>query len=262
MGTGRHVETRGHIVGFAEEIRDVATASPEAFLTWFDEAATPAEASIRGAWDFGVHIAQPLAPYLRTPEQKTVLEIGHGAGRILAAAARHFQEAIGIDVHDRNDIVSRELTSRGVTNVRLLETDGRRIPLTDRSVDVAYSFIVFQHVEKIEIFRGYLEELGRVLRPGGLAMVYFGRWCHFSVGHRSRLRYVADRIGERLLLRAGYREMKAPVNHTNLLVAVGYAASSARAAGFEVLRRVVSHRRVPDGTALYGGQHGLVLRRR
>jgi len=90
MGTGRQVETRGHIVGFAEEIRDVATLSPEAFLTWFDEASTPAEAAIRGAWDFGVHIAQPLAPYLRTPEQKTVLEIGHGAGRILAAAARHF----------------------------------------------------------------------------------------------------------------------------------------------------------------------------
>jgi ubiquinone/menaquinone biosynthesis C-methylase UbiE len=262
MGTGRDIETRGHITGFADEIRKAAEESPEAFLTWFDEASTPGEASIRGAWDFSIHIAQPLAPYLQAPEEKCVLEIGHGAGRILAGAASHFREAIGIDVHDRNDIVADELAARGVKNVRLFETDGRSVPLPDASVDVAYTFIVLQHVEKIEIFREYLRELSRVLRPGGLAMVYFGRWCHFSIGRRSRLLYAADRLGERLLLRRGYREMRAPVNHTNLLVASGYAARSARAAGFDVLRRVVSHRRVPDGTNLYGGQHGLVLRRR
>jgi len=261
MGTGRDVETRGHVVGFKEEIGRIADVSPEAFLTWFDDAAHANESFIRGAWDFSVHVAQPLAPFLQRPEDKTILEIGHGAGRILASAARHFRDAVGIDVHDRNDIVQRELASRGVQNVRLLETDGRRIPLSDGSVDVAYTFIVFQHVERVEVFRGYVAELHRVLKPGGLAMIYFGRWCHWSLARRSPLLYAADRLGERLLLRAGYREMRAPVNHTNLLVTLGYATSAARRAGFDVLRRVVSHKHVPDGTALYGGQHGLVIRR-
>jgi len=261
LGTGHHVETRGHIVGFKEEIGRTADASPEAFLTWFDHAGDVDETFVRGAWDFSVHVARPLAPYLRSPEQKTILEIGHGGGRILASAARHFRGAVGIDVHDRNDIVERELSRRGVANVRLMQTDGRGIPLPDASIDVVYSFIVFQHLEKIGIFDEYVREARRVLSPGGLALIYFGRWCHWSLGTRSALRYAADRIGERIILRRGFREMQAPVNHTNLLVSVGYAAASAQRAGFEVLQRVVSHRQVPDGTTLYGGQHGLVLRR-
>ena len=261
MGTGDRVETRGHIVGFQEEIRKTADASAEAFLTWFDHAADVEETFIRGAWDFSVHVAQPLAPYLRAPERKSVLEIGHGGGRILASAARHFQSAVGIDVHERNDIVERELARRGLENVRLLRTDGRRVPLPDAAVDVAYSFIVFQHLEKIGIFDGYIAEIRRVLKPGGLALIYFGRWCHWSLGTRSAVRYAADRVAERLLLRRGFREMPAPVNHTNLLVSLGYASASARRTGFDILRRVVSHRQVPDGTTLYGGQHGLVLRR-
>jgi len=261
MGTGREIETRGHIVGFKEEIGKTADLSPEAFLTWFDDASGPEESFVRGAWDFSVHVAQPLAPYLRAPEEKTILEIGHGAGRILASAARHFREAVGIDVHHRNDIVRRELATRGITNVRLLETDGRRVPLSDGTVDVAYTFIVFQHIERIAIFESYLRELYRVMRPGGVAMVYFGRWSHWSLASKSRLRYAADRVVERALLRRGYREIQAPVNHTNLLVTLGHASRVARAAGFDILKRVVSHKHVPDGTMLYGGQHGLVIRR-
>ena len=262
MGTGRDVETRGHVVGFKEEIGRTAALSAEAFLTWFDDAADPEQSFVRGAWDFSVHIAQPLAPHLRTPEHKTILEIGHGAGRILASAARHFGGAVGIDVHDRNDLVRRELAARGVGNVQLLETDGRRIPLADSTIDVAYTFIVFQHIERIAVFDGYVRELQRVLRPGGLAVIYFGRWSHWSLARRSRLAYAADRLGERVLLRRGYKEIQAPVNHTNLLVTLGYASRSVRAAGFEILNRVVSHKHVPDGTTLYGGQHGLVMRRR
>jgi len=68
-------------------------------------------------------------------------------------------------------------------------------------------------------------------------------------------------VVERALLRRGYREIQAPVNHTNLLVTLGHASRVARAAGFDILKRVVSHKHVPDGTMLYGGQHGLVIRR-
>ena len=75
------------------------------------------------------------------------------------------------------------------------------------------------------------------------------------------MRYAADRLAERLWLRRGYREIQAPVNHTNLLVTLGYASRVARSVGFRILHRVVSHKHVPDGTTLYGGQHGLVLTR-
>lgn len=261
-GAGSTVETRGHIVGFREEIHKAVERSPEEFFTWFDEARDATDAFVRGAWDFSVHIAQPLAPFLSHPEDKTIAEVGHGAGRILASAARHFQRAIGVDVHDGNHLVSAELARRGVANAELRQGDGRRLPIDDASIDVVYTFIVMQHVERIAIFRGYVAEMHRVLRTGGLAMLYFGRLCRFSLERRSRARYALDRIAERVAMPRGYREIPAPVNHTNLIVTLPHAAATARAAGFEVLRRVVSRKRVPDGTALYGGQHGLVLRKR
>ena len=70
-----------------------------------------------------------------------------------------------------------------------------------------------------------------------------------------------DRLLEPLLLWKGYEELPAPVNSTNLRVSLRQATSLARAIGFEVVRTLVSRRRVPDGAALYGGQHGLVLKK-
>ena len=261
-GAGRTIETRGHIVGFREEIRRASERSPGEFFTWFDEARDPNDAFVRGAWDFSVHIAQPLAPFLSHPEDKTILEIGHGAGRILASAARHFRHAVGVDVHEGNALVLAELARRGVANVTLHQGDGEGLPLGDGEVDVVYTFIVMQHVERIAIFEGYLEHMHRVLKPGGLVMLYFGRLCRFSLERRSPALYLLDRLAERVVMARGYREIPAPVNHTNLLVTRPHAARLARRVGFSVLRREVSHKRVPDGTDLYGGQHGLVLRKR
>jgi ubiquinone/menaquinone biosynthesis C-methylase UbiE len=118
-----------------------------------------------------------------------------------------------------------------------------------------------QRVERIAIFQGYLEQMHRVLKPGGLVMLYFGRLCRLSLERASSMLYLLDRVAERVVMARGYREIPAPVNHTNLLVTRGHAAKLARGAGFTVLSRTVSHKRVPDGTNLYGGQHGLVLKR-
>jgi SAM-dependent methyltransferase len=38
----------------------------------------------------------------------------------------------------------------------------------DASVDLVLSFTVFQHIPRVEVIEHYLEEAGRVLRPGGL----------------------------------------------------------------------------------------------
>jgi ubiquinone/menaquinone biosynthesis C-methylase UbiE len=260
-GAGKNVETRGHIVGFREEIGKASGRSAQEFFTWFDDAVDPDDAFVRGAWDFSIHIAQPLSPFLSHPEEKTILEIGHGAGRILATAARHFRHAVGVDVHENNALVEEELARRGTSNVTLYTGDGLRLPLSDSSIDVAYTFVVMQHVERVAIFAGYLAELHRTLKPGGLVMLYFGRLCKFSLGRSLPAFYWLDRAAELVRMPRGYREMAAPVNHTNLHVTRPHAASLARRAGFAVLRGTVSRRRVPDGTGLYGGQHGLVLKR-
>lgn len=261
MGIGEKIYTDSHITGFKEEIAKAAQQPDDQFFTWFNSAANRDAAFVRGQWDFALHIAAPLAPYLQKPEQKSVLEIGHGGGRILCAACRGFAKGFGVDIHDHNQLVRNELSQRGVNNVELLQADGHTLPLPDQSVDVIYSFVVLQHVQKIEIFQEYVQEAFRILTPGGLALLYFGRKCLVSQNRSASFTYWVDRAVELLLLRGGYQEKPARVNDINLIVSVPYARQVAQRAGFQVLDLVVSRKVVPDGARLYGSQHGLILRK-
>ena len=91
--------------------------------------------------------------------------------------------------------------------------------------------------------------------------MYFARRYRWSFNRSSRLLYALDRLVEPFLMPQGYEELPAPVNHTNLRVSLRQGTSLARSLGFDVMRTLVSRRRVPDGGALYGGQHGLVLKK-
>ena len=261
MGWTAHIVRRGHVVGFREAITQAARQDENAFFGWFDHAEDKESSFVRGSWDFLWHIAQPLTPYLTRPETKTALEIGHGGGRLLAAAGRCFQFVIGVDIHDENDKVHSALRDRGIRNAQLMKTEGARLPVGPEHVDCVYSFIVLQHVETYAVFERYVEETYRVLKPGGLAVLYFARRYRWSFDRSSRLLYGLDRLLEPLLLWKGYEELPAPVNSTNLRVSLRQATLLARAIGFQVVRTLVSHRRVPDGAALYGGQHGLLLKK-
>jgi len=66
-------------------------------------------------------------------------------------------------------------------------------------------------------------------------------------------------VYEFLFMPKGYLEIPARVNETNLRVSVAFAKKIARSAGFQVKEILVSHRKVPDGFLLFGGQHGMVL---
>lgn len=259
MKTGNKIDSRNHISGFKEEINKVKNESKDAFFTWFNNSSDTDMAFVRGAWDFTYHIALPISGLIQNPEQKCILEIGHGGGRILAAASNHFGKAVGIDIHENNDVVLKELNDRGICNVELIQIDGKNIQLSDNCMDVVYSFIVLQHVEKIDIFKNYLQETYRILKPGGLAVLYFGRYYKFSHNKPSRLFYHLDTIIERFILKNGYVELPARVNSTNLRISLSYAIKKSESIGFKVLRKLVSRKNVPDGTKLYGGQNGLVL---
>lgn len=261
MGWAEHIDRRSHVVGFREAITQAARQDENVFFGWFDHAEDKESSFVRGSWDFLWHIAQPLTPYLTRPETKTALEIGHGGGRLLAAAGRCFQFVIGVDIHDENDKVHFALRDRGIRNAQLMKTEGARLPVGPAHVDCVYSFIVLQHVETYAVFERYFEETYRVLKPGGVAVLYFARRYRWSFDRSSRLLYGLDRLLEPVLLWKGYEELPAPVNSTNLRVSLRQATSLARAIGFEVARTLVSRRRVPDGAALYGGQHGLVLKK-
>lgn len=260
MGIGKDIELRGHITGFKEEISKAA-GSRDGFFTWFNTARDPDAAFVRGSWDFMFHVGLPAAPYLTAPEDKTILEIGHGGGRILQAACRCFKLGIGVDIHEENAIVEKELHARGLNNFMLYKSIDGSLIVENASVDLVYSFIVLPHVEKMEVFCTYLSETARVLKPGGLAVLYFGRYSQFSHNRQSAILYLVDRILENLLLYRGYREITARVNEYNLLVTLTRGKREAYARGLRTLRSLVSRKNVPDGVRRYGNQHGLLLKK-
>jgi len=106
----------------------------------------------------------------RDPQAMRVLEIGCGVGRVTRAFADFFGEVWAVDV-------SREMIERargylsGWPNVHLVQTDGgslAAVEVEDGSLDFAYSHLVFQHIPTLEAIRGYVRDVARLLRPGGL----------------------------------------------------------------------------------------------
>ena len=261
MATGQDIERRNHILGFKEEIAKAAEISNDFFFTWFDSATDKDSAFQKGERDFLIHIANPFLSNCSSPEEKVALEIGYGGGRLLAAGSKFFKKVIGIDIHEMEKRVDAELRERGISNFELYRSDGEKIPVNENSVDVVYSFIVLQHVEKIQIFRELLKESYRVLKPNGIAIIYFGRYYLFSIGSNNRMLYFLDNVIEKYSLRKGYKEIKAPVNCTNLKISLNFAKKICSDIGFEVVCKLISYKDSSDQNYLFGGQHGLVLKK-
>lgn len=258
MGIGQD-KTTGHIKGFKQEIGQAANVDRSTFFNWFDESGGDLETNYtKGQCDFSLYVQVPLLPYIKNRAEKTILEIGYGGGRLLAAAAASYKKAIGVDIHDQIDMVKEELSRRNISNITLLKTAGDTLPVPDNSVDVVYSFIVLQHVEKISVFNSYLQETYRALNKGGYAVLFYGRPFQFSEGRNSRLLLFIDKLLERLTF-TRYKELLAKVNCTNLTVSRRYMHQKLKSLGFSILDSGVS-RKLPH-VEKYGGQYYVVVQK-
>lgn len=101
----------------------------------------------------------------------TVVEIGSGGGRWTQYLARAAQ----LIVVEYNPEAFGYLRER-FPDVRLTtyQTGGAEMcGIDDGTVDFVFTFDVFVHLEP-EVIGNYLQEIERVLRPGGVAVVHYG----------------------------------------------------------------------------------------
>lgn len=117
-----------------------------------------------------VEIATKLAEYFGDAGKLadlTILEIGCGVGRQTRALAKRFKQVLALDISP--EMVRRAKQNlRSCSNVSVILGNGLDLGgVADRSVDVVFSFVVFQHVTDKEITHNYVREAARVLRPGG-----------------------------------------------------------------------------------------------
>ncbi|MEZ4471392.1 MAG: methyltransferase domain-containing protein [bacterium] len=118
-----------------------------------------------------VGIARPLSA------SRDVLEVGCGTGMILKEIAPVARHAVGIDI-------SRGMLGQAQERgLHVVEGSATALPFADASFDFVYSFKVLAHVEGIH---QALEEVSRVLRPGGQAALEFY--------NRHSLRYLIKRL--------------------------------------------------------------------
>lgn len=104
------------------------------------------------------------------------LEIGCGVGRLLLPLAKRVATVYGVDISPVMIKKSKDYTAK-TRNVFTSVTDGTLASRPDASLDLVFSFIVFQHIPDRAPIRTYVEESSRVLKPGGvLRFQVDGRW--------------------------------------------------------------------------------------
>lgn len=241
-----------HQQKYSVAIRQARLGGDAAFQAWFNrEAARDLhQCVVRGYWDLAFHIlTADVCAHMRQPENRVALEIGYGGGRLLNAACSYFKEVIGIDIHDEQAMVEAFLHAQHKTNFRLLRTAGQMIDVDSASIDFIYSFIVLQHLPSFAVFVGYMYEIHRCLKPGGVAQLYFGKFTRLHPLYQ--VYYFLQ----------GYKATRdVPANHISLVVRVGRVRQLCRTIGLRVVASGTSFFCAPDGyPARKGGQNYVTL---
>lgn len=99
-----------------------------------------------------------------------ILDFGAGIGASVAPMRRYFPEA-KLTCVDVSVASLRIAAQRFPGAAEFVAFDGGRLPFADGSFDCVFSACVFHHIEPA-LHVGLLSELRRVLRPGGLIMIF------------------------------------------------------------------------------------------
>jgi ubiquinone/menaquinone biosynthesis C-methylase UbiE len=119
-------------------------------------------------WKSGTRdLAELVLRDLRLSPKTRALEIGCGVGRLLRPLTSRVERAWGVDISE--EMIRRARTALGdLENVQVRLTDGSLDGFGDATLDLVFSFIVFQHIpQKRDVFT-YVREAARVLEAGGV----------------------------------------------------------------------------------------------
>lgn len=144
-----------------------------------------------------IELAQRLAPSPSPDHPLRVLDYGCGAGQIVVNALERGFDAYGVDLFYEGGSAREAAQKTGLWDSRIFDLrEGGAIPEKVPSFDVVLSNQVFEHIEDFTV---PLEEIDRVLKPGGLFINIFPSNVVWREGHigipfahwmpRNRLRY-------------------------------------------------------------------------
>lgn len=103
--------------------------------------------------------------WLDVPQGGIALDVGSGPGNVTASLARAAgPDGLGLGVDISEPMLARAVRNEAGPQVGFIKADAQRLPLRDKTIDVAVSTAVLQLVPDPA---AALAEIARVLRPGG-----------------------------------------------------------------------------------------------
>lgn len=110
-----------------------------------------------------------------------VLEVGSdvNGGALKELASRGVPQMVGVNIDVRPG-AHRDRRASGSPRYEIVTGDARRLPFADNSFSAIFSITAFEHVHNMDVA---LQEMCRVLRPGGRLYSEFGPIWSCSIGH-------------------------------------------------------------------------------
>src|SRR5712664_1867390 len=132
-----------------------------------------------------------VAPILTRHELSTTtgaaLELGCGVGRMTHSFARRFKRVYALDISVEMLQRARKIHLDRSNILWLLSNGADLACVKSNSFDFAFSYRVLQHLPKEALTRRYVEEMLRVLRPGGAFLFQFNGGFAATMNLRGRI---------------------------------------------------------------------------
>jgi SAM-dependent methyltransferase len=109
----------------------------------------------------------------------TAVEIGCGIGRLAIPMARHFDKVIGFDISKSMvEQAGANAAGRGINNAAFCKVEDpgaleQHLQGIAQTVDFLYSLLVFQHIDDFRVIEAYIQSIGNLLAPNGIAYLQF-----------------------------------------------------------------------------------------
>ncbi|HSX12816.1 MAG TPA: class I SAM-dependent methyltransferase [Chlamydiales bacterium] len=114
--------------------------------------------------DFLNSVVKQVLPSIRKPR---LLDVGCGHGYIHKRLHNKGFDVTGVD--NAGEVI--ELAKKLNPNVSYMSHDGKTLPLPEESFDIAMAICVMHHVPPVQ-WKSFLVEMKRVLKPGGMAIIF------------------------------------------------------------------------------------------
>ncbi|MES2876032.1 MAG: class I SAM-dependent methyltransferase [Patescibacteria group bacterium] len=142
---------------------------------------------------YGEHIMR-YESVLGAVKGKTVLDIASGSGYGTAALASVAKKVFGVDINEAAIEYSKEHYPN--KNIEFITGSGTKIPLDDGSVDTVVSHETIEHIDD---YKKFLDEVKRVLKNGGEAIISTPNDDEYPAGNHFHLHQFSVDAFEKLL---------------------------------------------------------------